>query len=318
MKHFGHLKGIVFTKNDERELADFLIKEGIFVCTHIGQNSGYKDGILEFTINTDTLVIEPADYLVDEFYEFIMTIYKYDIATEKLSFFKVFNDAIFGLDFSQQKTIALQHFRGIYDDIYVDAMTFFNEEKSENGIVHSYNFSKLKMLSYQYASFKFNTISKINLNQYLQGDDAFFKKENFCEKFDLAKEVYFETQLQILVELNDRYKFEEDLYFTEIRFEKKKFKEYEHIFKTFKSYQFTNRKIKSFMEDHKAHIESLYEVLSSKELIFDHKENFMLFLKKEYKLNISKIINYKDKVNFLHNERVALFTTDWKNMTSEK
>ena len=318
MKHFGHLKGVEFTQDNERELANLLIEDGLFVAKHVGKNTGLKDGILEFTVNIDTIVVDPADELVDEYYEFIMNIYKYNIATEKLSFFKEFNDNIFGLDFSQQKTIALQHFKQIYDDIYLDSMTFFDEQKSKNGIVHSYNFSKLKMLSYQYASFKFNTISKINLNKYLLGDETFFKKENFCEKFDLTEELYFESQLQILVELNDRFKFEEDLYFTEIRFDKKKFKKYDHIFKTLQSYQFTNRKIKSLKEDHKAHIESLYEVLSSKELINDHKENFILFLKNEYNLNISKIINYEKKVNFLHNERVTLFKSDWANMTSEK
>ena len=318
MKHFGHLKGIAFTKNDEQELANRLINDGLFVGRHIGQNSGFKDGILEFTFDPKTVVADPVDDLVDEYYDFLMTIYKYDIALDKLSFFKEFNDIIFGLEYNQQKTIALQHFKEIYDDIYVDAMTFFTEEKSENGIVHSYNFSKLKMLSYQYRAFKFNAISKINMYYYLQGNEDFYRKENLSEKFDLAEELYFESQLQILVELNDRYKFEEDLYFTQIRLDKKKFAEYEHIFKTLKSYQFTNRKIKSFKEDHKAHIESLYEVLSSKELINDHKENFMLFLKNEYNLNISKIINYEKKVNFLHNERVTLFKSDWANITSEK
>ena len=44
----------------------------------------------------------------------------------------------------------------------------------------------------------------------------------------------------------------------------------------------------------------------------------MKFLKKEYNLDIKKIINYKDKVNFIHNERVTLFKSDWANMTSEK
>ncbi len=318
MKYFGHLKGITITQENERDIATLLVKDGLFIANHIGQNSGFKDGILEFTINPTKIVVDPVEELVDEFYEFIMNIYKYDIATAKLSFFKMFNDAIFGLDFNQQKTIALQHFKEIYDDIYLDAMTLFNEQRSENGIVHSYNYSKLQMLSYQYNSFKFNTISKINLNQYLQGNTDYFKKENFYEKFDLAEDVYFETQLQIVVELNDRFKFEEDLYFTQIRFDKKKFKQYEHIFKTLKSYQFTNDKIRSFTEDYKAHIESLYEVLISNELINNHKKNFMIFLKQEYNLDITKIINYKDKVNYIHEERVTLFKSEWTKLTFEK
>lgn len=318
MRNFGHLRGVKITKDKEREIALLLINDGLFVAKQIGKKSGFKDGILEFTVNTNTIVVDPSEELVDEFYEYIMNIYKYEIATEKLSFFKMFNDDIFGLDLNQQKAIALQYFKQIYNEIYLDIMTPFNEERSENGILHSYSYSKLQMLNNQYNSFKYETISKINLNHYLHGNSDFFEKESFSEKFDLSAEISFETKLQIIVELNDRFKFEEDLYFTQIRFDKKKFKEYGHIFKTLQAYQFSNIKIKSFTEDHKARIESLYEVLSLNELINDHKENFMMFLKKEYNLDISKIINYKDKVNFLHNERVALFLSEWTTLTSKK
>lgn len=318
MKHFGHLKGIELSKKNERTIADLLVKDGLFLKYFEGRSTGFKDGIIDFTIKTDTIVVEPGEELIDEFYDYIMNIYKYDIATEKLSFFKMFNDTIFGLDFNQQKAIALLHFKQIYDDIYLDLMTPFNEQRSDNGIVHNYTYSKLQMLSYQYRAFKYNTISRTNLNHYLQGNAEFFEKESFSEKFDLSAEISFESQLQVVVELNDRFQFEEDLYFAQIRFDKKKFKEYNHIFKTLNSYQFTNNKIKSFKEDHKAHIESLYDVLSSNQLITNHKENFMAFLKKEHDLDITKIISYKDKINFSHDERVALFESEWSNLTSEK
>lgn len=290
------------------------MKDGLFLKYFQERSTGFNDGILDFTIKTDTIVVEPGEELIDEFYDYIMNIYKYDIASEKLSFFKMFNDTIFGLDFKQQKAIALQYFKQIYDDIYLDVITPFNEQRSDNGVVHNYSYSKLQMLSYQYSGFKNNTISKANLNQYLKGSANFFEKESFSEKFDLSAEIYFETQLQIIVELNDRFQFEEDLYFTQIRIDKKKFKEYEHIFKTLKAFQFTNNKIKSFTEDHKAHIESLYDVLSSNQLITNHKENFMAFLKKEYDLDITKIISYKDKINFSHDERVVLFESELRIM----
>lgn len=318
MKHFGHLKGIEMSKGNEGIITNLLLKDGLFFRSFEGRSTGFKDGILDITMNTEVIVVKPDVELVDEFYEYIMDIYKYEIAKEKLFFFKMFNETIFGLDFNQQKSIALKYFKQIYDDIYLDLITPFIEQRSDNGVVHNYSYSKLQMLSYQYSAFKYNTISRTNLNQYLQGNADFFEKESFSEKFDLSAEISFETKLQIVIELNDRFKFEEDLYFTQIRFDKKKFKEYGHIFKTLQAYQFSNIKIKSFTEDHKARIESLYEVLSLNELINDHKENFMMFLKNEYNLDISKIINYKDKVNFLHSERVALFLSEWTTLTSKK
>lgn len=316
MKHFGYLKGTEFKKADEREITDFLIKNGLFVGNNRGKNTGFKDGILEFIVRTDKLIADPSEELVDEFYSFIMNIYKYDIATGKLLFFKSFNDEIFGLDRENQKMIALKNFKKIYSEIYLDVITFFDEQETESGITHNYNFGKLKMLSYQYNAFKSNLLRKMTINQYLAGNKEYYVKENLSNIFDLKDEIYFETQLQILIELNDRFRFEEDLYFTQIRFDKKKFQEYDHIFKTLKSYQFTNNKIKSFTEDQKAHIESLYEVLLKNDLINNHKENFMKFLKKEYSITITKIIGYEKDTNYKHDERVTLFSSDWSNLTS--
>ena len=318
MKYFGYLKGSEFKKANERELADFLINNGLFVGKHRGKNTSFKDGIIEFLVNPDELVVDPSNELQDEFYSFIIDIFKYDLALGKLSFFKSFNDEIFGLDGASQKMIALNYFNTIYNEIYLDIVTFFEEQKNDTGITHNYNFSRLKMLSYQYKAFKSNLLRKMKINQYLAGNKEYFIKENLLNLFDLTEEIYFETQLQILVELNDRFGFEEDLYFTQIRFDKINFEKYKHIFHSLESYQFTNNKIKSFSVDHKAHIESLYQVLIELELITNHKENFMKFLNDEYGFVITKIINYDNKINYNHDARVTHLKLDWSALTSKK
>jgi hypothetical protein len=317
MKYFGYLKDISIEGLGERELAEYFIKEGLFKSSYKTIFKGFKDGVLDLTIDTSTLIVEPTDDLLNDFYNFIMCIYSYEISYHKLTFFNAFNDEIFGLKKTAQQKIGLSHFKTIYNDIYQASTATFDEKESKNGVIHTLNASKLKMLDGRYQFLKTNLFNKIKINKYLKGDKEYFEKENLSKLFNLEDEINFEIQLQILVELNDRFNFEEDLYFTKIRFDKEKFQTYSHIFKSLEAYQFTNNKIKTFNIDHKAHIESLYEVLNKKDLIFNHKENFIRFINEEYNLSLSKIISYDEKTNYKHDERVELFMSDWSKMTAK-
>ena len=321
MKHFGCLKDVVFDKSNETEISDFLIKEGIFemIIEATGDPLTIKDGIMDFIFSPEHRIVEPKKALVDEFYSFIMNdVFKYTILENKLEFFSSFNNQIFGLEFLEQKKIALDHFNRIYNDNHINVITPFETKISETGIKHTYTYGKLQLLSYQLDGFKRNLVNKITLNNYLNGNKDFFTKENLLEKYDIEDEIQFEIWVQILVELNDRFKFEEDLYFTKIRNEKDRYNRYTHIFKSFESLQFTSRKIEKFKDNKKANIESLYQVLVNHDLIKDHKENFISFLKNEFDIVISKIISYNENENYTHDDRVKLFTQEWHNLASKK
>lgn len=321
MKHFGCLKDVELNKLNEREIADFLLKEGLFEMKieAKGDPLSIKDGIMDFIASPDHRIVEPTKILVDEFYSFIMNdVFKYTILSEKLEFLTFFNNQIFGLEFIEQKKIALDHFNRIYNDNHINVITPFETKISETGIKHTYTYGKLQLLSYQLDGFKRNLVNKITLNNYLNGNKDFFTKENLLENYDIVDEVQFEIWVQILVELNDRFKFEEDLFFTKIKVEKDRYDRCTHIFKSFESFQFTSRKIEKFYDNKKANIESLYQVLVEHELIKDHKENFIEFLKNEFDIPISKIISYDEKDNYAHDDRVKLFTQEWLNLTSKK
>ena len=318
MKHFGYLKGIEFHKSNDIEIANLLTNDGLFEKKLIasGNSSNIKDGVLELTVNTDKIIIEPSKLLIEEFYSFIMNdVFRYSILQEKLEFFTSFNNQIFGLEPKEQKKIALAHFISIYNDNYLNVFIPFKNKVSETGINHTYNYGKLQMLYYQLNAFKNNLADKIKLNEYLAGKKDFFSIENLLENYDLFDEIQFEIWVQVLVELNDRFKFEDDLFFTKIKQEKDRFNRNTHIFKTFESLQFTSRKIECFKTNHKANIESLYQVLVNQELIKEHKENFIEFIKSEFEITLSKIISYDENVNYTHDERVKLFNQEWLNLS---
>lgn len=321
MSYFGYLNKDLLINKTTEELGNYFVELNLYEinCYAKGNVSNIKDGVIELRYNPNELVMEPKEKLVDEFYSFIKDLYNYEINSGKFTFFESFNNEIYGLDFADQKRNALSHFLKIYNETYIDVITFFDEKISDNGITHTTSHSKFKMLHAQQKSFKTNLINEVKLTQYLIGNKDFFNKESLSTKYlTITDTILFETWLQILIELNDRFNFEEDLYFTQIRFDKEKFKKYNHIFKTLLSYQFTNNKIKSFSEDHKAHIESLYQVLLVNDSIYNHKENFMEFLKIEYDLIISKIISYDKNINYSHDERVTLFCSELSNLTSKK
>lgn len=321
MKYFGCIDENIFTNKSEKEIEDYLLKNKLFELKQTGKANidNIKDGVLNIIVNVNEKKIEPCNELINDFYSFIINLFKYEIMEERLLFFKLFNDEIYGLDYDEQKRIALNHFNNIYKENYIDAITFFDEEISDNGIRHAKSHGKLKMLNGQLNAFKSNLINEVNEFQYLIGNMDYFNKDTLKSKYPIIEEtIYFEIWLQILIEINDKYDFEEDLYFSQIRFDKATFEKYQHIFKSFESFQFTNNKIKSFKEDHKAHIESLHHVLLENDLIYYHKENFMKFLKEEYNLTITKIISYDKSINYKHDERVALFMLEWSNLTSEK
>ena len=315
MKYFG-----IFDQKTQElsdiELENLMLKNGLLEKKLIGTATGIENNILNFTVS-NTIHIKPSKELVQEYYKFIIDLYRSEILEIKLPFFKIFNDEIYGLDPKEQKKIALDYFKQIYNTIYKDVITIYDQRISSDGIVHTHNFNKLKMLHYQLEAYKINLSDTRSTLCYLTGDRKTYIESNFIENKTVAEILEFEAWKQIIVELNSRYEFEDDYYFTNRKNDRAKFKEYDHIFKSLESYQFTDRKIKSFEKDKKAHIESLYQVLNEQKIINSHKENFMLFLKTEYDIHITKIISSKEKANYLNDERVTLFSQEWEALTSK-
>lgn len=321
MKNFGCLQGINLEELDYKDLVDLMLKKGFFELKNIaeGNSQNIINGTLTLTYDPNEIVAEPSKELVDEFYSFLTKeVFKYYILEHKLEFFNKFNTEIFGLDFSEQKKIALQYFNTIYNENYIETIQQFNQSVSENGISHTYNCGKLEMLFNQLSGFKYNLFILIKVNNYLEGNRSFFTPENLLANFDIIKELQFEISVQILVELNDRFYFEEDISFTKIKEDKIKFEKYKHIFETLESYQFTNTKIKSFKEDEKAKSVSLYQVLIDKNLIIENKDGFKRFMKSEYGFFPAEIITYEKDINRTHDKRVIQFTADWEKFEVKK
>lgn len=320
MKYFACLEPNTFDDFNLKILAKLLVDKDLFE-ERVRLNLKVKNGIIDPSSKETYRVITPTQDLKNEFYNYILNHFNEAVTEIKCQFYDDFNEEIYGLDLSNQKMIALKHFKEIYNDITVkvEDIKLYNQVISENGVIHTFDYAKLKMLHSQQIINKTNLAISELLEHYLTGNQAFFEENNIIKQYKIVEDLLlFEIWKQVLVELNDRYGFEEDYYFTNKKVDIDKFNKYRHIFKSLESYQFTDRKIKSFEKDKKAHIESLYEVLIMNELIFDEKKIFISFIKEEYNFKPSKIISYVNKKNFTHDERVTFFNDEWQHLTSKK
>ena len=215
MKYFGIFAPQTLDLTD-LEIENLMLENGLLVINSVANGNNLEDIFLNIQNNSLVTQINPSKELVDEYYKFIIDLYQTEILKIKLPFFKKFNDAIFGLEHTDQKKIALKHFKEIYNVIYKDAITFFNETINNDGIVHTNPIDKLKMLYYQLEAYKNNLSGTRTSMYYLVGDRQTYIDSNFIENEIVTEVLEFEAWKQVLVELNSRYGFEEDDSFSTI------------------------------------------------------------------------------------------------------
>jgi hypothetical protein len=212
MRYFAILEPQTLELSDI-EIETLMLEKGLLVKSLVAQAVRLENNILHMTA-PETIHINASEELVQEYYKFIIDLYQSQILEIKLPFIKDFEDEIYGLELADQKEKALNHFKKIYTDIYEDRLSVYDEIVSDDGVPRTRNFSKLKMLYYQLEAHKNNLSETKTSMYYLVGDRQTYIDSNFVENKIVSEILKFEAWKQIIVELNSRYGFEEDYYFT--------------------------------------------------------------------------------------------------------
>jgi AraC-like DNA-binding protein len=316
MKYFGIFDPKILELSDI-EIENLMLEKELLVKNLVGAAINIENNVLKMTV-PETVHISPSKELIDEYYKFIIDLYQSEVLEIKLPFFKIFNDEIYGLELKEQKEKALKYYKEIFNTIYKDVITIYDKKVSDDGIIHTHTFNKLKMLYYQLEANKSNLSDTRTSLYYLIGDRKSYIDGNFVENELVSEVLKFEAWKQIVVELNSRFGFEDDYYFTSKFQNDVNFLKYKKIFKRLESYQFTNTKIKNFVDDEKAKSVSLYQALIDLDLITDNKEEFKRFMKTEYDFSPSEIVTYEKKINRTHDKRVTQFKDDWQKFDVQK
>jgi len=293
---------------------EILLEGGVYISNTVASSPelNVKDGVLY--LPNLSIEEQPSQEFTDEFYEYVLEIYQIDIDNYFYLFFKDFNNRVFGMEHQDQKVIALEAFREIYDsiDIKVD---FVNKEISKNGIENAKEFNRFLKLKGMRSGVCSALATYENLISYLSGNEAYFKSSKFKEEETFLKMLNFESQLKVLVSLNDRYQFIEDIVNSKLGKLKDAYKLYENLFISFEVFDWVEGKIDSFTEEKPSHVESLYQSLLDLDLVSGTKKLFIDYVNNEHEMNLTKIRNYSQKNNRNHDFRVKKFRDELKEVT---
>ena len=308
-KYFGFLDKEEFTTWEKKKQVDYLSSEKACYWSKIVKVS-MNENVLFGDLNEAKLVFKPSNETIEKFHEFILTKYDLLISNSFITFFRDFNNSVFGLDKEEQKRVALKRFNIIYKKVDVSQFEII-ERKKELGIIEDIKNSSHFQKLHQIRSAKRIELCPLPIAmEYFYGNELFFDSETF-KNLDLFKEVIsFETDLKILVNLNNRYQFEDDYYFSESGTLRNLHKKYDHIFLTFETFKWTHKSISNFKEIIPSQIDSLYQALLDLELIAKHKSNFQNYIISEQNIERCKIRSIEKGINFDHDDRVQIFTRD--------
>ncbi|TDE07838.1 hypothetical protein [Flavobacterium sandaracinum] len=324
MKYYGILDPEEINKIEDLTIGDIenVLHEKDIYHNVFSQETFEKLLKVNFTpdfeeIEIKTQFVPPID-LINEFNDFIYNTYKHKFIKSKSQYFTDFNETFYGYEYFDLRKVALEEFNEIYKSLNILQVSMVAESISVNGISHTHSTGKLFKLHTYHHQVKKKLATTENLTSYLTGDSSYYDATFFSESVETQDAMYIELMAQILVEINDKYQFEEDLYYSKKTSEAFKYKDFDTIFKNLKSYRFTNSTLVNYKNLKRSHIESLYQVLLEFDLITDNKKNFIDFIKDQYKFKLTKIATFIPKENLQNDKRVGALRQRWLNFDVPK
>lgn len=311
-KFYGFTKQLI-TLAEEQAEARKLLDESKLKIRFIFEEKNFSNEII---FGTNVLSSDKKNEILNKLYLLVIDSYTLYLNELNSEFYKTFKDEIFGLDFQDQRKIALKYYKEIYKNICVEETNFVDNIKAKE-INDNTNLSKLDVIFKQKIIYKDNLIPIAKLIFNLLDEKKFTK--NFKLKFTIIDEILnYEIWKQIMVELNNEFDFEEDLFSTDGINDRATYEKYSHIFNSYEAYCFTKIKIDSFKTYPKAKSVALYQMLADYYLIKENHDNYKNYIETEFGFRPSKIVKYEEKIRPSYDNRIKEYKEDWVNMTAKK
>ncbi|WP_053990096.1 hypothetical protein [Mangrovimonas sp. TPBH4] len=296
------------------ELEDFdelLVGEGYFQW----ENSArivVSDEIFQNQVVPLKRQLTPVKELRDEFYEFIVTRWKIFISEDYNDFLREWDKAVFGKDALELRKYASGLFLDIMSVLKPEGFDKVVQTVNSEGDVVSYTQAKFEYLYYHRNALKRALATKDMVVPFLCGDLEYFTEELILQNLNIRTVVNFETHLKILLNLNRQFKFEEDNYFSKAAELKRKYEEgYMDLFNDFEFFRFVYNKITSFREYPEMYIQAFFLAMAGKGYLEESKpKSYLNFVKKEFGVELIRVLKPKEHLNRKYYERVQLLTTE--------
>ena len=309
-KYFGVLNNEKVTNLEVEGLLDFYIVNELF---YVSQSYS----IDKIEIENPKIDLKPTQEVLNAFYDYLTKELSRNINQQFMHFFSDFNDKIYGLGNKEQQKIALKQFNKLYKKIKVLEVSFVKREKDANGIEQVQNMNRFDFLKGRQMAEKQQIATTENILEFLNGNVAYFKSEQFYNNPNTKKFIAFEATLKILISLNGQYKFEEDFHFTNLAKLKNLYNKYRNTFSTFEVFIYAHKKIQSLTEIKIAHITSLHDALTEMKLIQNNNNSFLNYINLEHQIKLTKLKFYEPEQNKQHNQRVQEYKLELQAYSTE-
>jgi hypothetical protein len=318
---FGsEIEKALYVKNkiQKFELRCLLVKKGIFEKDYISDNiadfeANNFQGENNLSFEDFEVDITAPRYLSIKVYDSIFWLFKNEVKNIKLTFFNKFREDIYGHNFEKRKKIALKEFKRIYRSLNIT-----NEQNSIEIGLGKNTTTFTPSYFYKLYFHRQSIINRLHYHSYLPylyGELELYFEWPYHDK-ELFKEILlFQINLEILIELNEEFKFELDVYFNQIFFYELQSIIYTDIFTRENSFVFTFYTINNFSEINSTDIESLFDFLITEKLYVGNKTEFMKIINNEFKTTFTKIRDYDTNEN--HQLRVKNLKNEWLNFTKK-
>lgn len=305
-KYLGALKNLEFLEWDENRQNQYLNELGIFkymlssTCAPSIDSKTPGRINISAIFNSSEKIYLCQDDVAKDLYNFLLDRYYAYIKRYSLDFFIQFEDSIFGLKWEEARKKALLEFNTIYQNL-----NLLKNSKTSR-------FSLLNRERKYYIS-EISNERKMVL-AYLTGNIEFFDVPLYNSNIYLQTVISFEGHLEILIELNNTYKFETDTYFDENSILFEKYKSIDNPPFTFEVFKFMNYQITLNKKNKFSDLVSLYFFLRDINMI-KGPEKIIRSIINEFFQPLASELKLSNRENEKHIERIDLLKKDWKKFT---
>lgn len=315
-KYFGILNNVKVNNLSQQKQLDFLLDNNLF---YVSQSYSINMEGTEIKVKKEKTQIDvkPVPEVVNTFYDYLRELFSGKIDRPFLLFFNDYNESTYGFDKLEQRKVALQGFNELFKKIKVLKANFVRREKDDNGIEQVKNMNRFDFLKGRQDGQKRQLATIENVLEYLNGNEDYFKSEQFLNKTNTKLFIEFESNLKILVSLNSQHKFEDDFHFSDLGLLKILFDKYKDTFKSLEVFIYTHKRIQSFTESKPAHISSLYDALFEMRFISNSKTRFMNYVNIEHQMKLRKLKYFQPEENRQHDQRLQQFKLELGKYSTE-
>src|SRR5690606_11123824 len=297
MEYLGCIKKSDFDKLNNKEKDTFLLKNGFFSNQELISLDHGVEHFMNNELVSSKMQFIAVPELIDDFYDFLLARYDRLIIPLYSNLMTDLNDDIYGLEYKEQKKIALNNFNDSYGLFDMYQFHGLNTDLS-NDIINISQVERFGMIYLNRLNRKNRISTRKFIIEFLVGNVKYFNEKLYLEDDLILEFVALEANILFLQNVNNIFNFEIDRYFSQYAKLSELYENYTHIFNSVNVFIKVYETIKELKVKIPVNIVSLYETLIELDLIIDNKTDFKAYLLNVHNIELANIPKKDDEDDF--------------------